>query len=195
MHLSDLKLIRFHKNHLKDVSQIQTFVYPPEYQESLSDLEIVYDRRDCYGSCIISDTDELIGYCLGFHIDPFDVLPVIQDPCAGIGTPTRPKQECPVFIYDCVVHPDYQGYSLGTRLVHQFIKDSRSKGFSRIWAVAVDALAISFWDKNGFMSASSDFLPQTKMSDNDQVSWNSIESMKSLPDIYNATGIIYKYHD
>ena len=159
---------------------MQTFVYPIEYQESVSDLEVTFNRRECFGYTILNDENQdVIGYCIGFHIDPFDVLPVIQDPHAGIGRPSRPKKECPVFIYDCVVHPKYQGLSLGSRLVHSFLSQARKAGFSRIWAVAVDAQARAFWEKNGFVALKDDSSNEYSKIYNDKTLWwKKIESDK-----------------
>lgn len=193
--IDSLKVAKFNKQDLVDICKIQKFVYPKEYQEPLSDLQVVYERRDLYGYCTKTmDGNVLVGYCIGFPIDPFDILPVIRDPWAGVGRPSHSKNYCPLFIYDCVVHPSHQGLSLGSKLVQEFLKESRNMGYSRIWAVAVDRMARSFWEKNGFVKVSDKSLIQndSKFCDENLEWWNKVESDKVLPEIYSATGKIFE---
>jgi ribosomal protein S18 acetylase RimI-like enzyme len=184
-----LQLVKFYRHNLADVCSIQKLVFPTEYQESLTDLHLVFDRRDLFGYCFQSvDTNDIVGYCIGFPIDPFDILPAMHDPLSGSPISMRPKDQCPIFIYDCCVNPQFQGNSLGSQLVQEFINETARNGFSRIWAVAVDANARSFWERQGFVTAS-ERLDGTANNN----FWDKIESEKTLPGIYGATGKLQSY--
>jgi GNAT superfamily N-acetyltransferase len=184
-----LHLTKFYRHNLIDVCSIQKLVFPTEYQESLTDLQLVFDRRALFGYCFQSaETNDVVGYCIGFPIDPFDILPAMHDPLSGIPISMRPKDQCPIFIYDCCVNPRFQGISLGSQLVKEFINETARNGFSRIWAVAVDSNARVFWERQGFVTAS-------KKLDDKAINdfWDKIESEKTLPDIYGATGKLQSY--
>jgi GNAT superfamily N-acetyltransferase len=182
--------VPFEADHLQDMARLQKKVYPECYQESIVDLNKVYAQQKVLGaSCMCAD--KVVGYVMGFPIPIEGPIPVIQTPDLNWAWDTFshfPKSQTPVFLYDCVFDPDFQGKGLGSKLVKSFINECSLKGYKRIWAAAVGDGAGKFWEKLGFQKASSvteHHAPQEMDSD---AWWRVIEAQKNLPEIYKTTG-------
>ena len=177
---------KFDNQSATQVAKIQLKAYPKCYQERPQDLMQVYQRQDCFGFGI-QESDHLLGYCVGFPMDPMDRIPVIHQPLAGGARPTRPRHECPVFLYDCVVDPDVQGSGWGSTVVKAFINEASRLGYKRIWACAVGQDAGRFWNRFGFKIVDDQAI-HTNHSSGSEGWWAQYEVGKELPDIYKTTG-------
>ena len=185
-----LAFVPFEEDHLEDMARLQKKVYPKCYQESSADLGKVFTRQKVLGtSCVLAG--KVIGYVMGFPIPIDGPIPVIQNPDLNWSWDSflhLPQSQTPVFIYDCVFDPDFQGQGLGSKGVQYFINDCSLKGYKRIWAAAVGEEAGKFWEKLGFQKVCPGIKEDATHVEGSHEWWRDIESEKELPDIYKTTG-------